>query len=100
VKIDARARDEIEFGRTRIDLRGVEQLVDRSQTRAVGFALERLRSRHLSQGTPLADALDALEAELDREGLDCLSRRPGDLARPRRHEVAAALNRLRTLRVR
>ncbi len=104
VKIDARARDEIAFGSERIDLRAVEQLVDRSQTRAVGFALERLRARHLGDrgdgNTSLAEALDSLEAELDAEGLECLSERWIDLARPRRHEVAAALNRLRSLRVR
>lgn len=104
VKIDARDRDEISFGSERIDLRAVEQLVDRSQTRAVGFALERLSTRHLADRgvgkTSLADALDALEAELDAEGLECLSSRWIDLARPRRHEVAAALNRLRSLRVR
>jgi predicted ABC-class ATPase len=99
VKIDARARDEIGFGRETIDLRGVEQLVDRSQTRAVGLALERLRARHLDGKTTLGDALDALEVELDAEGLEALSRRWVDLARPRRHEVAAALNRLRSLRI-
>jgi hypothetical protein len=39
-------------------------------------------------------------ADIDRAGLDVLDRRPaGDLARFRRYELAAALNRLRTLRV-
>ena len=39
---------------------------------------------------------------MDAEGVEVLSpfREPlGNLIRPRRHEVAAALNRLRTLRV-
>jgi predicted ABC-class ATPase len=98
VKIDARSAEEVGFGEERIDLRAVEQLVERSQTRAVGYALEALRRRHL-EGATLAQALDALETQLDGEGLESLSRRWIDLARPRRHEVAAALNRLRTLRV-
>lgn len=98
VKINARSADEIGFGEEWIELRAVEQLVERSQTRAVGYALEALRRRHL-EGRTLAQALDALEAQLDAEGLESLSRRWIDLARPRRHEVAAALNRLRTLRV-
>jgi predicted ABC-class ATPase len=98
LKIDARNADEIGFGEERIELRAVEQLVDRSQTRAVGFALEALRRRHL-EGHTLAQALDALEDQLDAEGLESLSRGWIDLARPRRHEVAAALNRLRSLRV-
>jgi predicted ABC-class ATPase len=37
VKIEARAVDLIQFGREDIDLRGVEQLTDRSQTRAAGL---------------------------------------------------------------
>ena len=39
-------------------------------------------------------------ADVDRDGLDALDRRSvGDLVHFRRHELAAALNRLRTLRV-
>jgi predicted ABC-class ATPase len=98
VKIDARSAEEIGFGEARIDLRALEQLVERSQTRAVGYALEALRRRHLD-GATLTEALNALETQLDAEGLESLSRRWIDLARPRRHEIAAALNRLRTLRV-
>ncbi len=99
VKIDTRSVSEIGFGAERLDLRAVEQLVDRSQTRAVGRALLALRERHLGAAATLADALDALEAQLDADGLESLSRHWMDLARPRRHEVAAALNRLRSLRV-
>jgi len=106
VKIDAKTVWEVGFGRERVDLRGVDQLVDRSQTRAVGQALYALRERFA--GRPLPEALDGLEALLDAEGVDVLdpfrrgegdARHPGNLARPRRLEVAAALNRLRSLRV-
>ncbi len=49
----------------------------------------------------MAQILDAVEADLARGGLDVLDhRRPGDLAMFRRFELAAALNRLRTLAVR
>lgn len=49
----------------------------------------------------LPQLLDALEAELDAAGLDALApgQALGALARPRRHEIAAALNRLRSLQV-
>jgi len=106
VKIDAKTVWEVGFGRERVDLRGVDQLVDRSQTRAVGQALYALRERFA--GRPLPEALDGLEALLDAEGVDVLdpfrrgegdARHPGNLARPRRLEVAAALNRLRSLRI-
>ncbi len=84
----------------------MEQIVDPSQTRAIAHALELLRARVMDGETTLAQALDALEDVLDTEGLDRLDpfRRgeahPGNYARPRRQEVAAALNRLRTLRMR
>ncbi len=106
VKIDARGTEEIVFGTSAIDLRGVEQVVDPSQLRAIGLALHLLADRFLDGRTPLSRALDLLEELLDREGLDVLDpfhrpgRHPGRLARPRRHEVAAALSRLRGLRVR
>jgi len=87
------------FGRTRLDLSAVEQLVEPAQTRAIGRALLWLRPR-LDGATTLAEALDALDEAIAHEGLDALARnRDGELARPRRFEIAAALNRLRTLAV-
>ena len=108
VKIDARALDKIQFGREDIDLRGVEQLLDRSQTRAIGNAIHLMTRRWIDGTTTLSEGLDALEALLDAEGLDVLDpfhrhdhagEHPGNLARPRRFEIAAAINRLRTVRM-
>ncbi|MFN8512951.1 MAG: ABC-ATPase domain-containing protein [Thermomicrobiales bacterium] len=104
--IGAGARhEEISFGHEAIDLRAVEQLVDPSQTRAIGGLLTHAVARgYLDGRRTLADLLALLDADLDRLGLDLLAQRqgehPGELARPRMLEVAAALNRLRTLRVR
>jgi len=117
VKVSARGRDEILFGRTTIDLRTVEQLFDPSQTRAIAGAMllvksllgkeQALADRSERGGPPtLAGILDAVEALLDERGLDILDpfhrpeRHPGALARPRRFELAAAINRMRGLRVR
>lgn len=87
------------FGTEEVDVSAVEQLVHPGQLRAIGAAL--LRVRALADGRrTLAEILDRIEAELDDRGLDPLSDRPlGDLAGFRRFELAAALNRLRTLRV-
>jgi hypothetical protein len=44
--------------------------------------------------------MDLIDRDLGTEGLECLSRDlRGDLARPRRYEIAAALNRLDSMRV-
>jgi len=101
VKVDAKGVDTILFGRTPLDLSALEQLVSVSQTRAIGDALVLAMSRFMDDDTPIGSLLDRIERELDRQGLDALSpRRLGGYARPRRQEIAAALNRLRTLRVR
>jgi predicted ABC-class ATPase len=106
VKIDAKSRDLILYGRDAIDLRGVEQLVDTSQTRAIGHAIHLATERSMDGETPLAVVLDALDALFDAEGLDALDpfhrpgQHPGNFARPRRFEIGAAINRLRTLRMR
>ena len=105
VKIDARELDLIRFGEEHIDLRGVEQLVDLSQTRAVGNAIHLSTQRFMDGRATLRQVLVALEAFFDQEGLDALDpfhragRHPGNFARPRRFEVAAAINRLRTVRM-
>ncbi|MDH3519521.1 MAG: ABC-ATPase domain-containing protein [Myxococcales bacterium] len=106
VKIDAKHIDLIVYGTEPIDLRCVEQLVDPSQTRAIGFAIHLAAERFMQADASLAEILEALEAFLDARGLDALEPfhrpelHPGNLARPRRFEIAAALNRLRTLEMR
>ena len=106
VKIEARSVDAIAFGHEVIDVSGVEQLVDASQTRAIGYALH-LASRGLMDGqTGLKAIVQGLIERFDDAGLDGLDpyhqgeRHPGNFARPRVFEIAAALNRLRTLRIR
>ncbi|MCX2726515.1 ABC-ATPase domain-containing protein [Thermomicrobium sp. 4228-Ro] len=103
-RVKAYGTEEVAFGYESIDLSHVEQIVDPSQTRAIGLALVYALEQGFIDGRrPLAAILDLLEAAIDRHGLDVLSPfrgHPGDFARPRRFELAAALNRLRTLEVR
>ena len=106
VKVDARGCDRIGFGSSEIDLRGLEQICDPSQARAIALALVRIREHAAESPTPLPEILDAIEAAIDTDGLESLDpfgsrgEHPGSLARPRRLEIAAALNRLRSLRLR
>ena len=106
VKIDAKSLDLILYGREPIDLRHVEQLLDPSQTRAIGNAIYLAAERFMDGSATLCEVLDAVESLLDEQGLDVLDpfhhpeRHPGNLARPRRFEIAAAINRLRSVRMR
>ncbi len=87
----------IEFGTEEIDVALVAQLVDPAQARAIGDALLQL-SRGLCDGER---SIEALLDALDEVPLERLAEPTfGDRARPRRHEIAAALNRLRSLRIR
>lgn len=97
VAIKVRGVNTVLFGEAEIDLSAVDQIVSTTQTRAIGEALHLAREQ-LMDGRSLPDLLDALDALLAREGLDALGRgTEGDLARFRRYEFAAALNRLRGL---
>ena len=98
VKIAVRGTHQLGFGVHDVDLRALEQLVDPSQTRAIGHALAYAADRLMAPGVAIPQLLDAMEALFDEEGLEALTRR-ANLARPRRFELAAALSRLRTLRV-
>lgn len=99
VAVKAFGTDQLEFGRERISLDGVGQIVSAAQLRSIGFGLARARDWMDGRRTVEA-ALAALGESLQSGGLDWLAgERRGDLAEPRMQEVAAAFNRLRTLRV-
>lgn len=100
---DAKGLSTIIYGKTKVDLSFVEQLVDQSQTRSIALMMEYILSRLSDDNTPLSQLLDKLYGLIYEKGLEVISpyngKHPGDLAMPRRLEVSAALNRLRTLRV-
>ncbi|ONK09671.1 ABC-ATPase domain-containing protein [Streptomyces sp. MP131-18] len=101
-RIRARGTDHLVFGEHELDLRAVEQLADAPHVTGVGLAMELLvRRGHLDGRRSLAEALDLLDLDLDgQDGVAALrSVYDDDFAVPRRYEVAAAVNRLRTLRV-
>ncbi len=95
-------RRAVPLGRETVDLSAVEQLVDPAQARAIAAALVFAADRGLADGArTVREIVGLIEMEITRAGLDVLvpDGPAGDLALPRRHELAAALNRLRTLRV-
>ncbi|MDX9787371.1 MAG: ABC-ATPase domain-containing protein [Desulfobacterales bacterium] len=99
-KITATRLREILFGETVVDMWDVEQLVDISQTRAIGYAIQ-YATRFMNGNRTMKEILALLIEELEKNGLDMLPPyTTGDLARFREIELAAAINRMRTLKIR
>lgn len=90
----------VQFGRSVIELDSLTQIADEGQTLTIGLLLYYAKLRYMQEGYPLREMLDMIDRDLSSEGLGSISRDlRGDLARPRRYELAAALNRLPTFRV-
>ena len=88
------------FGDQTIALSAVTQLVSRAQTLAVGRGLLLARDRFMDGRRSVSEILTLVMQVIEKEGLDALDDRSvGDLAQFRPMELAAALNRLRTLEV-
>ncbi len=98
VKTRSRGTKTINFGREEIDLAAVEQLVDPSQLRTISEALLRIRER-ADGSKSVAELLDQIFGEGGYFAREAISDLHGRLASVRRIEVAAALNRLRSLQV-
>ena len=99
VSLKVRATDEIRLGMTEIDLSAVEQLVEPGQVKAIAAALVYAQRHYLDGERSLAAVLQAVAADIAAHGLDCLNDQlSGEFAAFRMQELAAAINRLRTLR--
>jgi predicted ABC-class ATPase len=100
VKLKVRDVDEVVFGTQEIDLSAVEQIVETGQLKAIAQALVYAKQHHINGHNALPEILNRVMADIESEGLDILTTLPqGDLVVFRRFELAAALNRLRTLRL-
>jgi predicted ABC-class ATPase len=89
----------ITFGKNLIDLGAVEQIVDSSQTNAIGDAIE-YSKRYMDGVKTLREITSIVMMDIARSGLDVLKKKVvGDHAEFRKLELAAAINRLRTLQV-
>ncbi len=99
--ISAEEVDLLVFGDDLVDLSGLRQLAEVAQTETIGSILRYVKTRYLVDARPIRDILDMIDRDLSSEGLDCLGRDVnGRLARPRRYEIAAVINRMPSVRVR
>ncbi|MFD1037596.1 ABC-ATPase domain-containing protein [Virgibacillus byunsanensis] len=102
-KTQAKGLTKILMGRTDITFDSTEQLVDASQTRMIAEIIQFLdRTNGLGQKS-LYELLDEIDEQMNKKGLASFTtfknQHPGDIARPRRYEIAAVLNRIRTATV-
>ena len=105
VKIDIQGQDKIIYGTEMIDLRFVDQLLETSQTRAIGHAIYFATQSIMSESESLEEILNCLDDYFNKNGLDSLDlfyqkeKHPGNFSRPRKYEIAAAINRMRSLKI-
>ncbi len=103
LKLDGRGIDTVLVGGEFIDVSQLEQLVDPSQNRAIAYAIN-YSLKYMDGKTTLSQVLRRVEEDLDKYGLDVVApngrKNPNNLSRPRRFELAASINRLRSLKMR
>ena len=89
----------LHFGQNKIDLTDLEQLIELSQTKAIGFSMLYAR-KYMNGERTLKQAIDLVMADIEENGLDILSEKiSGHFAQFRSFELAFALNRMRSFSV-
>jgi predicted ABC-class ATPase len=87
----------VRLGQETVSLTALEQIAETGQVRALAL-LMKMAAERARKGVELGSLIDELEAWLDQRGLDGMDTPVAyDLSRPRRYELAAALNRWRSL---
>lgn len=102
VKVKSLGMDGILYNKLEINLRFVEQLVNVSQVNAIGEILKYIKDRSIDEKLTLAENINKVYDIINREGLDIISYKRGilgNLALPRKYEIASALNRFRELSI-
>lgn len=99
-KVQAKGLNTILMGKNEIQFSDTEQLVDSSQTRLIADIILYLDQKNVLTGKSLNETVNYIEQQLHEKGIAAFSpfknQHPGDVARPRKYEIAAVLNRLRT----
>lgn len=99
-KIHSRGRDTLLYGKKPVDISALEQIVDASQVTALAEGLRLAREDFTDGRRTVEEVVSLVMERIQNEGLDVLTRRPtGGLARFRGLELAAVINRMRSLRV-
>lgn len=101
-KTKAKGKYSILYGKELIDISGLEQLVDDSQTNCIAVMIDYFKNKVLDEKLTLSQAADRIYEKIQKEGLDSISSytgHPGNLALPRKQEFCAVVNRYRKLKI-
>jgi predicted ABC-class ATPase len=91
----------IELGRERVELSYLEQLAEAGQTETIARLIGEFAAA--GQSRSVRDVVEEALGSIAEKGLDSLGsyrRHPGELSLPRAQEVAASINRIRSLEAR
>ncbi|KXA95065.1 ABC transporter ATPase [candidate division MSBL1 archaeon SCGC-AAA259I07] len=98
VKIKARGMDTIQFGYRNIDLSKIHQITERSQVRLIGDIIFYAAKNIFDGDTTIEEGMEKIEGLMREKGIhEFTPYKAGNYASPRKYEIAAALNRLRSL---
>ncbi len=101
-KTKAKGKSNILYGKELIDISGLEQLVDDSQTNCIAVMIDYFKNKVLDEKLTLSQAADRIYEKIEKDGLDSISSytgHPGNLALPRKQEFCGAVNRYRKLKI-
>ena len=92
----------LEYGMDLIDITNIDQLKEAPQTLAIGlmiFEMHKMLHREI-RGVSLVELVDILMEKVERQGLDILDNQyRGTISQPRKYELIAAINRMRSLKI-
>ena len=102
IKIKTMGTSELSLAKESVELRYLEQLKDQEQTAALAYLLKFAELKLMDGKKDIRQIGDFLEGQLDGKGLESLFEH-GDvsaqLARPRKQEIMACINRYRRLKI-
>jgi len=94
-KFVARDRTTIQIGETRVDMYALEQIAELAQTEGIAFLLKQYFEAAKESRKPMAELVFHIHERFSSTGFPFIKR--GNLAVPRREDLAATINRIRGL---
>lgn len=102
VKIKTLGIDGISINKEDINLRAVEQIVDKEQVTSIGYIMKWAEDNAIDNNSTLKEVTDKILNRIKEKGLISINNSKGgacNLAMPRRQEIMAAFNRYRKLKI-